>query len=104
MAVADEARLTMWRIDEDAPARLGSAVLPEQTPAHHLVFASDGATLASLHGPVVHLWRVAEETLRYIGAARGHTDRVIDAILTPSGTHLATTSRDGTLRLWQVPD
>lgn len=104
LAVADEARITLWRIDEDAPVRLGVAELPEQSPARHLIFASDGSALASLHGSVVHLWRVAEGTLRYVGAARGHADRVIDAILTPEGTHLVTTSRDGALRLWAVPD
>jgi serine/threonine protein kinase/WD40 repeat protein len=104
LAVADEAKLTLWRIDEDMPTRLGSAALPEGAPAHHLIFAPNGALLASLHGAVVHIWHIGGETLRQIGSARGHTDRVTDTIIVLEGTRIVTASRDGTLRLWQIPD
>jgi WD40 repeat protein len=104
LAVADEAELTVWRIDEDTLIRVGSAPLPEGAPAHHLGFASNGTVLAALHGAAVHIWQVAEGSLRPIGSARGHTDRVTDLVMMPEGTRIVTASRDGTLRLWRVPD
>lgn len=104
LAVAYETEITLWRIDGDTLSPLANAALPEGPPAHHLALTYDGTVLASLHGAAAHIWRVAEGRLDHAGAARGHTDRVTDARLMQEGTRLVTTSRDGTLRLWQVPD
>ena len=63
--------------------------------------APDGHTLllAAFAADVVHLYDLRTESAPVI--LRGHAERVTDAVFFPAGGQLATSSLDGTVRLWR---
>ena len=65
--------------------------------------SSDGKILAgggSGDDPRIHLWDV--RTGEVLGTLEGHTDGVTDLAFSPDGSHLYSTSRDCSMRSWDV--
>ncbi|MFC7588193.1 WD40 repeat domain-containing protein [Nonomuraea antimicrobica] len=66
-----------------------------------MAFSPDGKILAADDDDDVRLWDVATRTP--IGRPlTGHTDEVLSVAFNPDGKLLATSSLDGTVRLWQL--
>ena len=63
-------------------------------------FSPDGKTLASASSYVIKLWDVTTE--QSIVTFEGHTDRIESITFSPDGKILASTSRDNTVKLWDV--
>jgi WD40 repeat protein len=59
----------------------------------------DGTRVAAVAGKAARLWDTATGQLLEL---KGHTDRVTGVAFTPDGTRLATSSFDGTARLWDT--
>jgi WD40 repeat protein len=60
----------------------------------------DGQTVVTVGEKTLHLWEIGGE--RRTLALRGHEGGITDAEVSPDGRYIATTSRDGTGRLWEV--
>lgn len=65
-------------------------------------FSPDGMSFLSSgeDATVVDVWRVDPFELMF--TLVGHTDKVFDAVFDPSGSRIATASRDGTVRVWNA--
>jgi WD40 repeat protein len=79
------------------------AIRSFKTPAftRSSVFLSDGKRIATGHdnGRVL-LWDA--DTGRRAGTLNGHTDWVVDLVLSPDGKHLASASVDMTAKIWDL--
>ncbi len=65
-----------------------------------MVFSPDGKSLACIRhsGQAVELWDVASGSL--VRIFRGHTRSLLSVAFAPDGLHLATSSNDATVRIW----
>ncbi len=96
----------------DGTVRLWDAVsgTPKATLTGHtgyvysVAYSPDGATLATAGGRdgTVWLWDAVSGTHK--ATLTGHGNSVTSVAYSPDGTTLATVSRDGTVRLWELPD
>ena len=64
------------------------------------VLAPDSRTVALVHGSMIEL-RTLDDGSR-LAVLQGHTDRINECLWSPDGTLIATTSDDGTARIWDV--
>lgn len=104
-AVSSEGAVRVWTIDGGA---VRSVDLPEARGRFsHVDISRDGARVVAGGGGIgragkdapVWLWSV-EGGL--IGELRGHTDAVIEVAFRPDGQAVATSSMDGTARVWDA--
>lgn len=63
-------------------------------------FSPDGSQLAGISGNAIKIWDAA--TGRELLALNGHTDWVIGLAFSPDGKSLASTSLDGTVKVWSL--
>jgi WD40 repeat protein len=61
----------------------------------------EGQILAAVYDRAINIYRVADGTL--LARATGHTDTITCLDFAPDTHHLASGSRDGTVRLWRYP-
>ncbi|MBW3570135.1 MAG: WD40 repeat domain-containing protein [Gemmatimonadetes bacterium] len=104
----------LWAVESGAardtlvtahPARLvvGGRVreIPQQLPVTAAAFSPDGRTVATAGGDrALHLWGAA--TGARVRSLEGHT-RAVTALAWGPGARLASSSADGTVRIWSVP-
>lgn len=92
--------IVCWRLGDGAEI---SRLAKQVTEVRCLAFSPDGRWLASAGGrsePVVRLWRRADGVLER--SFTGHTDAVEVLAFSPESGRVASGSRDGTARLWDV--
>lgn len=83
-------------------------VLPTRGYVRGLAFSPDGLWFAATAGKIIWLWRMERSPRRKYDALgrvyqlRGHADAVQCLDFSPDGTTLASSSPDGTVRLWDV--
>src|SRR5262249_18470261 len=71
-----------------------------QLAVRRLAFSADGTRLALAGGPEVQVWDV-DRQLR-LAAMRGHAGEVTSIAFAPDGLRVASSSADGTVRLWDA--
>ncbi len=98
--------LHLWdTTDPDHSRPIGTAPAPEGARMDGAVDVSDTLHLAVAGDTTgaIHVWDIADpRTPRYLGAARAHTDWVETVTFARDGTHLAVSSDDGSLTLWDL--
>jgi WD40 repeat protein len=57
---------------------------------------------AAFDDHTIHIWDIS--TQKELMRLFGHTNQITDLRFTPDGTLLVSTSLDGTIRLWGIPD
>lgn len=65
-----------------------------------VAFSPDGKLLAMGTGRAVHLWEVS--TGNQVRTLEGHTESVTGVTFVPDGNSLASSSLDGTVRIWSL--
>jgi WD40 repeat protein len=96
-AAGADGKLTLWELP------LGRQIPFAELPAcvTNVAFSPDGKTLAAITDApdaAVRVWDVAGGRLK--AELRGHATHVVGLAYHPGGHLLATSARDGTLRLW----
>jgi WD40 repeat protein len=91
--------IRLWDVATGKPLR---TFVGHQGPIGGVAFSLDGRTLASWGQwePAIRLWDAA--TGRERRRLHGHADGATGLALAPDGTVLATSSRDGTVLVWNV--
>ncbi|SCK49763.1 WD40 repeat domain-containing serine/threonine protein kinase [Streptomyces sp. WMMB 322] len=97
--VGSDDRIRQWDVNsgrEKDPLAEGGF-----TSADGVVSSSDGKTLATFAWTEARLWNPDDGTPRAV--LTGHKDSVESVAVSPGGGLVATTARDGKLRMWKVP-
>jgi WD40 repeat protein len=106
VTAGDDGRVIMWdagdgRVLDSRPV---FEALDQTRPVRDLFdvdISADGARLAVAEGTNVTVWDTA--THGRLFTVRGHTNSVFRARFSGDGRHIATTSYDGTVRVWRLP-
>lgn len=104
LAVATFDALAVWRVGTGGAELIDRRQISGQAGAHALLFGVDGSLLAALHDRDAHFWHVGETRIEHLAVARGHTAMIQDIALAADGTGAITAARDGTVRLWRLPE
>ncbi len=67
-----------------------------------LTWATDSTYLAGCNGNVVTIWDAGRGVVA--ATLKGHSDAVTCVVYAPTGDHLASASKDGAIKIWQVSD
>ena len=86
---------TQWGLPDGAKARLGKGRL-----TGNIAHSPDGARLAVASS--IGIWLYDAVTHQEVALLTGHMDNVLSVAFSPDGQTLASGSRDGTVRLWEV--
>jgi WD40 repeat protein len=93
--------LRLWDISGGQPVEKAS--LPGFTDGiRQLVFSPDGNLLVTGGGNTVRFWDLAAKPPRERSPLHGHTNAVLALAFAPDRPWLASSSSDGTLRLWEL--
>ncbi len=105
-----DGRIKLWARETGAELRTLTGLLPD--PVASLAFSPDGRWLAAGFGflnwfddrriGAIKVWEAASG--REIATLKGHERSVASLAFSPAGETLASTSHDGTVRLWRVAD
>ena len=85
---------TQWGLPEGAKMRLGKGKINE------IAYSPDGTRLVVASG--IGIWIYNAQTGQELDLLTGHTGRVRSVVFSPDGRTLASGSRDGTIRQWDV--
>jgi WD40 repeat protein len=101
-AFSDET-IHLWQLsdnsdgDQTGISRCGTLTIPN---AISETFSPDGSQLAGISGNDIKIWDVA--TGRELYTLTGHTGWVMGLAFSPDGISLASTSLDGTVKIWSL--
>jgi len=100
LAAGSEEETILWDVASGREVRRMEGLGTLLPAIYSLAFSPDGQLLAFVKYETVQLFEVASG--REVGQIKGHTGTVSIAF-SPDGLLLATGSKDGVIRLWQVP-
>jgi WD40 repeat protein len=90
--------LCLWDLEAARPVREYAG---HQGPVACVAFSPDGRALSGGSDQTVRLWDVAGG--QELCCLKGHAGSVEAVAFSPDGRRAASASRDGTVRLWQLP-
>lgn len=97
-----ETGATIKTFETTTPIAASYAPQPIQRkmPVTAVAFSPDGKLLAMTTGRAIHLWDVA--TGNQVRTLEGHAESVTGVVFLPAGNSLASSSLDGTVRIWSL--
>lgn len=94
---SSDTAVRLWRVEDGDLV----STLDGHRIVYRVSFSSNGQLLAAAAGEVVQIWRVSDGSL--VRVLEAHSRSVSDVAFSQDGVVLASTSADGTMRLW-VPE
>jgi WD40 repeat protein len=92
----------LWDLARRTKVTHSLDVLHDNQGAKRLSFSPDGSALAITSAPrgLGYVWDTTQ--WRVVSSLNGHTDTITDVSYSTDGTRVATSSLDGTVRLWDT--
>jgi len=84
------------------PSKLSDINVNRKNVVRVAIGPGGGLLAAAFDDNVIHLWEISSG--REISSLYGHTDLITDLTFSTDGKMLFSTSRDGTIRIWGVPN
>lgn len=92
--------LSLW----DTQSLEKAASLPFTQSIECLCFTHDGTSILTATNNVLLIWDLATKQRREVGhTANRHKQFITDIASSPNRTQVATSSRDGTVKVWELP-
>ncbi len=94
--------ITIWDVASGSTIRSFKDHLHNLDPVKRLAFSLDGKTLAASSAvrQAINLWD--PDSGQLLGTIAGHTSPIADIAFSPDGRHLASSSFDFTVRIWDA--
>jgi serine/threonine protein kinase len=94
--------INLWNVSNASTTPYKSMSASDQKAINDMVFTQDGNyLLAASDDNGIGVWNATSGELS--STLTGHTDAVVGLALSHDGKTLASASKDGTIRLWQIP-
>jgi serine/threonine protein kinase len=97
LAVGTDDAIQIWSVPDGSLSDTQSGI---DVGGERIIFAPDGTTLAATRHNEIAIWQIEANRLHHVCTARDHTDRVTNVAFAADWRTFASTSDDGTIRLW----